>query len=100
MANQFLAWMSAGVVTAGVSAAALVGAGVALADGDAADGGGAATTSDSTKAAEGQGDSNTKPPEDPKKLDEEKPATSGKADGDNHHIRRQHTPPRVHVRRA
>ncbi|MBE1547905.1 acetyl esterase/lipase/pimeloyl-ACP methyl ester carboxylesterase [Mycobacterium sp. OAS707] len=100
MANQFLAWMSAGVVAAGVSAAALVGAGVALADGDGADGGGTTTTSDSTKAAEGQGDSNTKPPEDPKKLDEEKPATSGKADGDNHHIRRQHTPPRVHVRRA
>jgi hypothetical protein len=69
MANQFAAWMSAGV-----SAAAVAGAGAAIADDGSTDGGGA-TTSDSSKSSDDQYRPSTKPPDDPKKADEdEKPA--------------------------
>lgn len=78
MANQFLAWMGAGVVAAGVSAAAVAGAGAAVADDGSADGGGGTTTSDTSKTSDGQGDSSTKPPDNPT-VDEEKLTAGGEA---------------------
>ncbi|MCP9275890.1 alpha/beta hydrolase [Mycolicibacterium arenosum] len=53
------AWLGAGVVTAGVSAALLAGAGVACADTDSGSDGGGTSTSDSSKPAASAADSTT-----------------------------------------
>ncbi|MBY0287405.1 MAG: alpha/beta hydrolase [Mycobacteriaceae bacterium] len=60
MVDRFWVWLGTGVVTAGISAALLVGAGVATAtDGDSADGGGTKTSEsadpDGTKNDQGAG---------------------------------------------
>ena len=57
MANQFLAWMSAGVVAAGVSMAMIAGAGLATADDGATSGSTTGSSTESSKSTENQQDS-------------------------------------------
>ncbi len=62
MVDRFLVWLGAGVVTAGMSAGMLAGAGVAVADTGSGTDAGGTTSSQSTKPVEKKADSATKKP--------------------------------------
>lgn len=96
MVGRISLWMGAGVVAAGVSAAALAGAGVAVADdGPGSPSGGGAATSDSPKTTDSQSSSSATP-------SDEKATTSGAADEtDNDKPNpRRHKPARLRVSTA
>ena len=57
MVDRFLAWVGAGVVTAGVSVAMIAGAGLAAADDDSASGGAGGTPPRSSSSSESKEDS-------------------------------------------
>jgi pimeloyl-ACP methyl ester carboxylesterase len=65
MVDRFFLWLCAGVLTAGMSAAMLTGAGVADADTGSGTDAGGTTSSQSAKPAEKQADSEKKPTADP-----------------------------------
>jgi pimeloyl-ACP methyl ester carboxylesterase len=59
MVDRFVVWLSAGIVAAGLSAATLAGAGVAIATEDASPDGDGTTTSESSNSTENKADSDT-----------------------------------------
>lgn len=59
MVDRFLVWLGAGVVTAGVSAAMIAGAGLAVADESSPSGAGGATSSESSNSTGNKEDSDT-----------------------------------------
>lgn len=61
MADRYLRWLSAGVVTAGLSAAMLVGAGAAIADDGSASDTGGSTSAESSNSADSAQDSTDTP---------------------------------------
>ena len=63
MVDRFFVWVGAGVVTAGISAATLAGAGVAIATEGASPDTGASTTSESPNSTDTKDDSDTAAPE-------------------------------------
>lgn len=64
MVDRFLLWLRVGVVTAGVSAAMLAGAGLAVADDSSTSGAGGGTSSESSNSPDSKDDSDTDTPGD------------------------------------
>lgn len=79
MVDRFVAWFSVGVLTAGMSVAVLAGAGAAIADDVGSSGAGAANTSESSKPADADDNSEADEADAPKEdaeepVEEEEPA--------------------------
>jgi pimeloyl-ACP methyl ester carboxylesterase len=81
MADRFLVWLGAGMVTAGVAAAMVAGAGVAIADSPPGSDATRATSSESAKPTENKADSDTDGVGTPKpKPSDKKPTTDAATD--------------------
>ncbi|MGE2718347.1 alpha/beta hydrolase [Mycolicibacterium celeriflavum] len=81
MVDRFLMWLSAGVVTAGMSAAMLVGAGVAVADDGPSSGAGASDTSESSNSTDSTKDSVSPPSSTASGARTSAPTSTGTTDG-------------------
>lgn len=82
MADRWLAWLSAGVLTAGVSAATIAGAGSATAEDGATPGAGADTTSEAADPTGAEEDSEDQETEAEVEVDETDPADDEKPTDD------------------